>query len=245
MSDIKKSHKEILAAARIAREEITASKNEFAKWEKEYGKQLRERFITDKGYAEMMESVRETMRKEIESSVGRVTRAKTAAIEELQKKCRLDGTSVDAGVIALLNSGIKFSAAEMQVLADQFKDNYTMTRILREKWEPMKREIETKNNKYDLKDGFYTQSFQPEKTEVRFGQDPAEQIAAINTLANVLEHSAQSGTIVGKHASQNSYWNSLVRESLEKCQYVAEPDELDRDFPMEFSPEGTFNGTIF
>lgn len=53
---------------------------------------------------------------------------------EMQELGRLDGSKIDSGTMVLLNSGLQLTNEDWKELANTYKDNYVMTRILRERY---------------------------------------------------------------------------------------------------------------
>ena len=131
---------------------------------------------------------------------------------------RLDGSRIDDNVMRLLDSGIRLTNEEWQGLANDCKDSYVMTRILKSAYAANKPEEDG--------DGL---------TFVQFGQSPQDKQNIFNKFAGLIKHACKSGTVLDKYASRKDYWNDLAKSSIREMQPFSDEnfDSVDADFPVE------------
>lgn len=131
---------------------------------------------------------------------------------------RLDGSRIDDNVMRLLNSGIRLTTGEWQGLANDCKDSYTMTRILKSAYAANKLE----------EDGDVL-------TFVQFGQSPQDKQKIFNKFAGLIKHTCRSGIVLDGYVSRKDYWNDLAKSSIREMQPFSDEnfDSVDADFPVE------------
>lgn len=131
---------------------------------------------------------------------------------------RLDGSRIDDNVMRLLNSGIKLTNEEWQGLANDCKDSYVMTRILKSAY--------AKNKPEEDGNGL---------TFVQFGQSPQDRQKIFNKFVGLIKHTCKSGIVLDRYASRRDYWNDLAKSSIREMQPFSDEnfDSVDSDFPVE------------
>lgn len=131
---------------------------------------------------------------------------------------RLDGSRIDDNVMRLLNSGIKLTNEEWQGLANDCKDSYIMTRILKSAYAANKPEEDG--------DGL---------TFVQFGQSPQDKQRIFNKFAGLIRHTCKSGIVLDGYVSRKDYWNDLAKSSIREMKPFSDEnfDSVDADFPVE------------
>lgn len=136
---------------------------------------------------------------------------------------RLDGSRIDDNVMRLLNSGIRLTNEEWQSLANDCKDSYVMTRILKSAY--------AKNKPEEDGDGL---------TFVQFGQSPQDKQNIFNKFAGIIKHTCKSGTVLDKYASRKDYWNDLAKSSIREMQPFSDEnfDSVNEDFPVVYQRPG-------
>lgn len=106
-------------------------------------------------------------------------------------------------------------------MADKFKDNHTMTRVLKDRYDSQK---------------------EPGKTlpSIRFGQSPESRSEVFNKFAKTIYNAAKSGACPslaggGKLKTVRDYYNHIAKSSLEDMRPFEGEDfsNLDADFPVE------------
>lgn len=148
------------------------------------------------------------------SMIDTVTNEYNGIMDDL---ARLDGSRIDDNVMKILSSGVSLSSKDWQMLADENKDNATMSRILAEKYHanPPKEEGASR---------------------VTFGQSPESRKEIFNSFANLIRHTCKSGTVLREYADRESYWNHLAKDSIGKMRPFSDEnfDSINEDFPVTY-----------
>lgn len=183
------------------------------------------------GFENRLNELAEERDGKIEYALNQIDKVAEEYSEEMQKLGRMDGSQIDDDALKLLSSGIRLSNEEWQALANQFKDNFTMTRVLREKYS---------SNPPEEKG--------PGLTIVRFGQSPAERAEIFNKYASSIRnwcaHDSFPSLSSGRRfKSWESFCNHLAKESIGKMQEFGEDDfsSVDTDFNVEYEATQGYN----
>ena len=131
ISHYKRVIKEAVKAVAVAESAKTAYEHdcELAK------NALEMEIMGQQGYENRLRELAEERDGKIEYALNQIDKVAEEYSEEMQKLCALDGTKIDSGTMALLNSGMTLTSADWQELANQHKDNYVMSRILKERYD--------------------------------------------------------------------------------------------------------------
>lgn len=180
-----------------------------------------------KGYEDRLRELEAERDAQIEDSLSRILTVVDEFDSEMQELGRLDGSAVDSGVIALLDSGIDLDLEEWKSLADKFKDNHTMTRILQDRYNGMRKPGEI-------------------LPSVRFGQSPKSRSEIFSQFVKTVYHAVECNACPaiagsGRLKSPTDYHNYLAQASLAGMMPFEGEDfsNLDADFPVE-----TVNGKV-
>lgn len=179
--------------------------------------------LGEKGYKDRLEQLAQERDAKIESELSYIDKVGEEYAAEMAELGTLDGSKIDSGTIALLNSGLSLSSADWQELANKHKDNYVMSRILKERYDA--------NRPKDKGPGL---------TFVQFGQSPADRqenfTRFTRTLRNTCTHKymPQCGTM--DFASRRDYHNYLAKDSIGRMKPFGDEsfDTVEKDFPVEF-----------
>ena len=90
--------------------------------------------LGEKGYKDRLEQLAQERDARIESELSYIDKVGEEYAAEMAELGRLDGGRIDDGVMKLLNSGLQLTNEDWQELANTYKDNYVMTRILWERY---------------------------------------------------------------------------------------------------------------
>lgn len=150
---------------------------------------------------------------------------------------RLDDAKIDSGTMALLNSGLQLTNEDWQELANAYKDNYVMTRILRERYNANRSKSEDNGVTLGQKNNGLT--------FVQFGQNPQERADNFTRFTQLLHYNAVSDTMPNNgrlaYASKGDYWNYCAKDSIGRMKPFGDEnfDNLDSDFPVEHVQDKT------
>lgn len=208
---MKEFYKRALTIAENARKEIEQINEDFAYSEKFNRTALNEGRITKKGYDEAMQGLAEERDRRISAKVSGIEALRQEFDNAMQDASRIDGGQIDESTMRLLNSGVKLSTGEWQRMIDANKDNATMLRIIRQKYD--ERPIE----KDGMPAGFFDMSgTRRAKTEqpVVFPVSPEEKSRAFDSFCGIISRGAVSGAKLNEFPTQRDYWNSIARENL-------------------------------
>lgn len=222
---MKNYYKKALMLANNARQEIEKINEDFAYSQRFNGSLLHEGKITQKGYDEAMEGLRAERDKRIAERVSNIETLREEFSNAMQDAARIDGMKIDESTVNLLNSGIEFSAAEWQRMVDANKDNATMLRIIKQKYDerPIKKD--------GMPAGFFDMSGKRQSAEekVNFPISPEQKDRAFSSFCEIVKRGAVSGAKLNEFPTQNDYWNSLAKDNLTK---LGEPLD-DGEFAFE------------
>lgn len=225
-------YKKAIAQALNARESIEAAKSAY-EHECDLTKNAYESDLLGKaGYEDRLKELAQERDAKIEGALSRIDEVATEYSIEMQELGRLDGTKIDNGTMALLNSGLQLTNEDWQELANTYKDNYVMTRILRERYNANR----PKNEGNSLTMGQKNNGL----TFVQFGQSPLDRQENfekfIRTIRNSCTYSSmpRNGTV--DFASRQDYYNYLAKDSLERMKPFGDEsfDTVEQDFAVEY-----------
>lgn len=222
---MKNYYKKALMMANNARREIEQIQADFAYSEKFNRAALREGRITEKGYREAMQGLMEERDKRIAERLSNIETLREEFSASCMESARIDGGQIDKGTVDLLNSGIEFSAAEWQRMIDTQKDNATMLRIIKQKYDerPIKKD--------GMPAGFFDMSGKRQSAEekVNFPISPEEKARKFDSFCEIVSRGAVSGAKLNEFPTQSDYWCSVARDNLTK---LGEPLD-DGEFAFE------------
>lgn len=221
-------YKKAITRALNARESIEAAKSAY-EHECELTKNAFDGGILgENGYKEQLEKLAQERDAKIEGALSRIDEVAAEYSAEMQELGRLDGNKIDSGTMALLNSGLQLTNEDWQELANTYKDNYVMTRILRERYNANR----PKSDGNSLTMGQNNNGL----TFVQFGQLPQDRAENFSKFADLIRHTCVSGTVLREYADRESYWNYLAKDSLGRMQPFADEDfdSVETDFPVTY-----------
>lgn len=225
-------YKKAITRALNARESIEAAKSAY-EHECELTKNAFDGGILgENGYKEQLEKLAQERDAKIEGALSLIDKVSEEYAAEMQELGRLDGSKIDSGTMALLNSGLQLTNEDWQELANTYKDNYVMTRILRERY----------NANRPKSDGNSLTMGQKNKglTFVQFGQLPQDRAENFEKFTKTIRNSCtyrsmpRNGTV--DFASRQDYYNYLAKDSLERMKPFGDEsfDTVEQDFPVEY-----------
>lgn len=225
-------YKKAITRALNARENIKAAKSVY-EHECELTKNAFDGGILgENGYKEQLEKLAQERDAKIEGALGCIDEVAAEYSAEMQELGRLDGSKIDSGTMALLNSGLQLTNEDWQELANTYKDNYVMTRILRERYNANRPKSED--------NGFTLGQKNNGLTFVQFGQLPQDRAENFEKFARTIRNSCtyksmpRNGTV--DFATRQDYYNYLAKDSLERMKPFGDEsfDTVEQDFPVEY-----------
>lgn len=225
-------YKKAITRALNARENIKAAKSVY-EHECELTKNAFDGGILgENGYKEQLEKLAQERDAKIEGALGCIDEVAAEYSAEMQELGRLDGSKIDSGTMALLNSGLQLTNEDWQELANNYKDNYVMTRILRERYNANRPKSED--------NGFALGQKNNGLTFVQFGQLPQDRAENFERFTKTIRNSCtyrsmpRNGTV--DFASRQDYYNYLAKDSLERMKPFGDEsfDTVEQDFPVEY-----------
>ncbi len=186
----------------------------------------------EQGYKQKLEELKVLCDTEIENALSQILIMAEKYDAEMAELSKLDGNTINDGTMKLLNSGIKLTNEDFQELANTYKDNYVMTRILKDYYNANK-----------------PQETGPGITIIKFGQSPAERQEIFSKFVKTLYHACKSSVLPSLVSGRNlketiDYYNFLAKESLANMQpFGAESFNLDEDFPVRAKNGNLINQT--
>lgn len=217
---MKKFYKRALDAAETARREIAKIDEDFER-EKEYIDEcFSSGMLTPAGKKMKLDEAAEKRKERIETAVLPVEELRQEFACDMQDASRIDGGQIDESTMRLLNSGVKLSTGEWQRMIDDNKDNATMLRIIKQKYD--ERPIEKKSAQESLLINRQRTSEKP----VVFPVSPNEKARAFDSFCGIISRGAVSGAKLNEFPTQSDYWNSIARENLNKLGEPVADDEF-------------------
>lgn len=225
-------YKKAITRALNARESIEAAKSAY-EHECELTKNAFDAGILgENGYKEQLEKLAQERNTKIEVALSRIDEVAAEYSAEMAELGRLDGSKIDDGTMKLLNSGLALSSADWQELANAYKDNYVMTRILLERYNANR----PKSDGNSLTMGQKNNGL----TFVQFGQMPQDRAENFEKFTKTIRNSCtyksmpRNGTV--DFASRQDYFNYLAKDSLERMKPFGDEsfDTVEQDFPVEY-----------
>lgn len=225
-------YKKAITRALNARESIEAAKSAY-EHECDLTKNTFDGGILgENGYKEQLEKLAQERDAKIEGALSRIDEVSKEYSAEMQELGRLDGSKIDSGTMALLNSGLQLTNEDWQELANTYKDNYVMTRILRERYNANRPKSEG--------DGFTLGQKNNGLTFVQFGQLPQDRVENfekfVKTIHNSCTYRSMPRNGMMDFASRQDYYNYLAKDSLERMKPFGDEnfDTVEQDFPVEY-----------
>jgi hypothetical protein len=228
---LKNYTKATIDAAIKARQEVISANEDYDLTMSRLNADYSNGLIGKVGFDQEEKEAQDTRDTAIQAAIERVKAIGAEFSTDAAESGALNGFDVDTATINLLNSGISLTVKDMQILADRFADNPTMTRILSDRWTPIRDSIREKNSKLD---GLTP----PEESEVDFAANPAVNIEPFNRFVDHLSHSCVSDYFSTDFANRESYWNHCGRDVLTKMEYLdhdADQANFSADFPVEYA----------
>lgn len=188
--------------------------------------------LGENGYKEQVAKLAQERDAKIEGALSLIDKVGEEYAAEMQELGRLDGAKIDSGTMALLNSGLQLTNEDWQELANTYKDNYVMTRILRERYNANR----PKSDENSLTMGQKNKGL----TFVQFGQLPQDRQENFEKFARTIRNSCtysstpRNGTV--DFASRQDYFHFLAKDSLERMKPFGDEsfDTVEQDFPVEY-----------
>ncbi len=223
-------YKKAITRALNARESIEAAK---LAYEHELTKNAFDGGILgENGYKEQLEKLAQERDAKMEGALSLIDKVGEEYATEMQELGRLDGAKIDSGTMALLNSSLQLTNEDWQELANTYKDNYVMTRILRERYNANR----PKSDGNSLTMGQKNNGL----TFVQFGQilqNRAENFEKFTkTIRNSCTYSSMPRNGAVDFASRQDYYNYLAKDSLTRMKPFGDENfnTVEQDFPVEY-----------
>lgn len=216
-------YQEAVKRAASAADVIGKANAAYKREEKIYKGMLEDDLIGQTGFDEKIKKLEQEKEKKIDASLYQILKIADEYTAEMTELGKLDGNMIDDGTMKILNSGLTLSSADWQQLANKHKDNFIMTRILKQRYEENKPQEKGTNI-----------------TIVKFGQTPSERQEIFNkftkTLCNTCRSNVLPSLASGKNfKTPNDYYNYLAQKSLEDMQPFDDEDfsNLNTEFPVK------------
>ena len=188
--------------------------------------------LGEQGYKQQLVELEHDRDCRIEGALCRIDEVSTEYAAEMAELGKLDGGRIDDGVMKLLNSGLQLTNEDWQELADTYKDNYVMTRILRERYNANRPKSEG--------DGFTLGQKNNGLTFVQFGQLPQDRAENFSRFTKLLRYNAVSDSMPNEgemaYVTKSDYWNSCAKESISRMKPFGDEsfDTVEQDFPVNY-----------
>lgn len=188
--------------------------------------------LGEQGYKQQLEELKHDRVSQIEGALSRIDEVGAEYAAEMAELGRLDGSRIDNGAMNLLNSGLQLTNKDWQELAETYKDNYIMTRILRERYNASRPKSEGDSLTLGQKNNGLTY--------VQFGQLPQDRAENFSSFTKLLHYSAASDSMPNEgpmaYASKSDYWNHCAKESIGRMKPFGDEsfDTVEQDFPVEY-----------
>lgn len=189
--------------------------------------------LGEQGYKQELAELEHDRDCRIEEELSRIDEVGAEYAKKMQELGRMDGSKIDNGTMALLNSGLQLTNEDWQELANTYKDNYVMTRILQERY---------KADRPKSKDSGLTLGQENNGlTFVQFGQLPQDRAENFSRFTKLLHYNAASDSMPNEgavaYASKSDYWNHCAKESISRMKPFEDEsfDTVEQDFPVEYA----------
>lgn len=177
--------------------------------------------LGEKGYQGRLKELETERDAKIENGLLQILTVVDEYDAEMAELGKLDGSMVDSGTMALLNSGLTLTSKDWQQLASKHRDNAVMTRILKERYDANRPQEEA-------------------PIAVCFGQSPDSRSEVFSKFVRTIYHACESGMRPslsggGRLKTVTDYYNFIAQDSLKDMQPFGEEsfDNLDAEFPVE------------
>lgn len=219
-------YKEAIKRAASAADVISKANAAYKREEKIYKGMLEDDLIGQAGFNEKIKNLEQEKNVKTKESLSRILKLIDEYSLEMAEFGKLDGSKIDDNTIKILNSGLALTSADWQQLADQHKNNPTMTRILQQRYEENRPK-------------------EKEPVAITFGQLPSERQEIFKRFIYKLHESCLYGIIGSLSGGTNfktatDYYHHLAKKSIENMQPLEEEnfDNLDTDFPIRLEKNG-------
>lgn len=188
--------------------------------------------LGENGYKEQLEKMAQERDAKIDGALSRIDEVAGEYSSEMAELGRLDGSRIDDGTMKLLNSGLQLTNEDWQELANTYKDNYVMTRVLKERYDANRPKSEGDSLTLGQKNNGLT--------FVQFGQSPQDRAENFTRFTQLLHYNAASDTMPNEgrmaFASKGDYWNHCAKESIGHMKPFGDEnfDTVEQDFPVEY-----------
>lgn len=226
MNTIQK-YKNTLDTATRARAVIAKAAADFITFSTTEKKEFADGNITEKALNERIAKLAAERDAKIEAAQASILSEAADFEAEMKSAAKLDGSKIDSDTLRILDSGLPLTLADWQELGEAHKDNWIMCRVLQSRYDkdPV---MQDKGNGLLGSEG-------KEKVQLKFGTDPAKRAETFSKFANLISHTAVTGTVLPEFKTQRDYWNDLARKSLRDIKPTGDDDfsKIDETFPVE------------
>lgn len=226
-------YRKVLEQAKKARAIVERAESDYQRACKLEKGLLGDGIVGKEGYESHIAEFERKKNEEIEGALCMIDAVKNEYGGIMDDMSRLDGSRIDDNAMRLLGSGLELTEKEWHRLADEFRDNFTMTRILQQHYD----ESRSKDSR-NIQGIFQLGQGMQEKDvpRVTFGQSPESRKEIFNSFADLIRHTCVSGTVLREYANRESYWNYLAKDSIGKMQPFSDEnfDSINEDFPVTY-----------
>lgn len=225
-------YKKAIRQAQSARESIERINADYKNFRVLKKNELDSGILGEQGYKQELAELEHSRDCQIEDALSRIDEVGAEYAAEMAELGRLDGGRIDDGIMKLLNSGLQLTNVDWQELADTYKDNYVMTRILKERYNASR----PKSKGDSLTLGQKNNGLTP----VQFGQLPQDRAENFSKFTKLLRYNAVSDSMPNEgtaaYASKGDYWNHCARESIGRMKPFGDEsfDTVEQEFPVEY-----------
>lgn len=211
--------KETIERAEAAKKTITVAESDYKRNEALVKGMLEGDLLGQKGFDERIAELKQKKDAAVKISSDSILETINTFDIEMNQLDRLDGNDIDDATMKILNSGLTLKTTDWQALADQHKDNVTMTKILKQRYKENRPDDETHSN------------------AVRFPLLPSEKKDIFKRFVYKVNESCIYNVIStpatgGHFKSATDYFNNLAKDSLSAMGYD-DQDTLNKEFPVQ------------
>lgn len=211
--------KETIKKAGAAHKAILAAESDYKRNETLVKGMLEGDLLGRKGFDERIVELMQKKSAVIKINSDSILERTNAFDAEMNQLDVLDGNQIDDGTMKLLNSGLTLKAADFQHLADKYKNNATMLKIIKQRYKENRPDDETRSN------------------IVRFPLLPSEKKDLFRKFVCKINESCTCSVVPdlatgGHFKSITDYFNFLAKDYLNAMGY-SDQDTLEKEFPVE------------
>ncbi len=211
--------KKTIDIAKVANETILTAETDYERNKNIVKGMLEGDLLGQKGFDERIAELKQKKDATVKISSDSILAMIDAFNAEMNQIDVLDGNQIDDATLKLLNCGLTLKATDWQALADQHKDNITMLKIIKQRYEENRPSDETRAN------------------SVRFPTLPSEKKDIfkrfIYRVNEACVYSVVPDLATGGHFKNiTDYFNSLAKDYLNAMGYNNQ-DTLNKEFPVE------------